>query len=248
MRQKVKYVLLALLVYGLFLLITAPARFVLPYLERDLPPSVRVVDVRGSVWSGHLRVLVHAVTGFVTLSRVGFDFSMLPLAQGRLGYILHFSGPLRGRMRAAFGSQTAQLLDVNLTAQVATLSAFIPAAQDFGPTGTLDVRAPHLLWGPHPAGHGEVLWKDAALVSAPVNPLGSYKARFVFHGATLQYHLQTLKGRLTVAGHGRFFVQTRVLSFSGDVRGRGLRLGGLLQNIGVPDGRGGRRITFESTV
>lgn len=248
MRQKVAYILLAIFVYGLFLLATAPARFVLPYLERDVPPSVRVADVRGSVWSGHLRLLARAATGFTALSRVRFDFSFLPLAEGRLGYVLHFSGPLRGHMRAAFGSQTAQFLDVNLQADVSALSVFVPAAQDFGPSGTLEVKADSLLWGPRPAGHGEVVWENAALVSAPVSPLGSYQAQFVLHGRTVNYRLQTLKGRLTVAGHGRVLVQTGRVSFAGDVHGRGMRLSGLLQNIGAPDGRGGRRIAFESTL
>lgn len=242
------YILLALLVYGLFLLVTAPARFVVPYVERDLPPSLRVVDVRGTVWSGHLRLLVRAATGFRTLSRVGFDFSILPLVQGRLAYVLHFSGPLRGRTRAALGTQTAELSDVNVAADVTTLSAFVPAAQDFGPSGTLEVKSPRLLWGPKPAGQGELVWENAALVSAPVNPLGSYEAQFVLHGMSLHYRLQTLRGRLTVRGRGQIFVQTGSLSFAGDVRGHGLRLSGLLQNIGTPDGRGGRRIAFESTL
>lgn len=248
MKRKFLYVLLALAVYGVFFLATAPARVALPYLKRNLPTLVHITDVRGSVWSGHLSLLVQTMTGTKALSHVHFGFSVLSLLHGKLGYNLHFSGPLQGRMQVAFGSQSMDLFDLKLAARVAPLVAFMPEVQSFGPTGALQLTASHLAWGPHLDGQGQLTWEQAALVSAPVSPLGSYAAQFVLHDGTIRYQVHTLTGRLRVTGRGRYVVATGVVSFTGDVLGRGMRLGGLVQNVGAPDGHGGRTISFQMPI
>ncbi len=245
MRQRVFYGLLALLIYGVFLLATAPARVVLPYVAHDLPPAIIVADVRGSIWSGQLALLVRTATGTEALSQVHFSFSVLSIFHGEIGYHMHFSGPLRGHMRAAVGSQSADLSNLNLVAHAATLAALVPAAEDFGPSGILHLTAPHILWGPRIAGRGLLTWTGAALVSAPVSPLGSYKASFILRNGAIHYAVHTIIGRLQVRGRGGYVVRTGILSFAGTVLGQGFRLGGLVQNVGTPNGRGGRSVSFE---
>jgi len=248
MRRRLSYVLLALLVYGTFLLVTAPARLALPYLERNLPPAVRIDNMRGSVWSGHLNLLLQTTTNSETLSHIHFSFSILSLLHGKWGYVLHLTGPLQGHVRTAFGSRSVDLSDLKLIAHVATIVASMPAVQSFGPTGVLQLTADHLVWGSRLEGQGQLTWQRAAFVSAPVSPLGSYTAQFVLHRDAVHYQVQTLTGRLRVAGRGQYIVATGVLSFVGDVLGRGLRLGGLVQNIGTPDGHGGRAVTFQMPI
>lgn len=245
MRQRIFYGLLALLIYGVFLLATAPARVVLPYVAHDIPPSVVLADLRGSIWSGHLALLARTATATERLSQVRFSFSVLSLFHGELGYEMHFSGPLRGHVLAALGSQSADFSHVDLVAHAAALTGFVPAAQSFGPSGVLHLTAPHILWGPKVAGRGLLTWTGAALVSAPVSPLGSYKASFILRHGAIRYVLRTITGRLQVSGRGGYMVDTGVLSFAGTVLGQGFRLGGLVQNIGTPNGRGGRRVSFE---
>ncbi len=246
MKQRILYGILALAVYGLFLLATAPVRLMLPYLARDLPASLSLADAHGSIWSGRLALLANTATGTEALSRVRFSFSILPIFHGELGYDMHFSGPLHGQLVAAVGSNSADFSNLNLVAQAATLAALVPAAQDFGPSGLLHLVAAHILWGPRLAGRGLLTWTRAALVSAPVSPLGSYKASFILRQGAVRYSVHTLSGRLQVSGRGGYVVDTGVLSFAGTVLGQGMRLGGLVQNIGTPNGHGGRRVSFET--
>ena len=244
MKRKVLYGLLALGAYGIFLLVTAPARVVLPDLVGGLPTSLRAADIHGTIWDGRLALFVSTNSGADPLSRVRFRFTPLALIDGRAGYDLHFAGAVQGHMRVAVGRKVRVFSDVAVTAAAGTLAALVPAAQDFGPGGDLTLHAHRLVWGPHPSGKGTLTWEQAALVSAPVNPLGSYTARFVLASQALSYHVRTLTGPLRVTGRGRYRLAAGDLSFTGDVRGRGLRLGGLVQNMGVPDGHGGRRVNF----
>ncbi len=244
MKRKVLYGLLALGAYGVFMLVTAPARVVVPDLVGVLPASLRVADIRGTIWDGRLALFVSTSSGADPLSRVRFRFTPLTLIEGRAGYDLHFAGAVHGRMRVAAGRKVRVFSDLAVTAPAGTLAALIPAAQDFGPGGDLTLHARRLVWGPHPSGQGTLTWEQAALVSAPVNPLGSYAAHFVLTGQALSYRVHTLTGPLRVTGRGRYRLAAGDLSFTGDVRGRGLRLGGLVQNMGAPDGHGGRRLTF----
>ena len=244
MRRKALYGLLALGAYAVFLLVTAPARVVLPDLIGGLPAFLRVADIHGTVWGGRLALFVSTNTGADPLSRVRFRFTPLALIEGRAGYDLHLTGAVHGHMRIAFGRKVQAFSDLAITAPAGTLAVLIPAAENFGPGGDLTLHARTLVWGPHPLGRGTLTWDQAALVSAPVNPLGNYTARFVLASQALSYRIRTLTGPLRVTGHGRYRLAPGVLSFAGDVHGRGLRLGGLMGNIGVPDGRGGRRLTF----
>lgn len=244
MRRKALYVLVALGAYGVFLLITAPARVVLPDVVSGLPAFLRIADIHGTIWDGRLALFVSTKTGADPLSQVRFRFTPLALIEGRAGYDVRLKGAVQGHMRVAFGRHVQTFSNLAISAPAGTLAALVPAAQNFGPGGNLTLHAPKLLWGPHPSGHGTLSWNQAALVSAPVNPLGSYSARFVLANETLSYHIRTLTGPLRVTGRGRYQLAPGVLAFTGDVHGRGLRLGGLVQNIGVPDGRGGRRVTF----
>jgi len=246
MSVRVKYGLLGVFVYFVFLLVFVPARFLLPYIKGNLPQSLRLADMSGSVWSGHLALLSMQSGQAQELSRVRFDFSIAPLFSGRWGYALSLQGPLKGRMGVAFGAHTVQFSDVDASMPAATLASFLTAARNFGPSGRLSVKAKGLLWGPHSQGSGVLSWRDAAIVSAPVSPLGSYSALFTLRGAVISYHVKTQKGPLWLTGHGRFFMTTEIFSFTGDVSGRGARLAGLVQNIGAPDGHGGRTLTFES--
>ena len=244
MRRKALYGLLAFGAYGIFLLVTAPARVVLPKFILGLPAFIRVAHIHGTIWDGRLTLLVSTGAGADPLSRVRFRFTPWTLIEGRAGYDLHLNGTVQGHMRVAFGSKGQAFSDLALTMPAGTLAAWVPAAQNFGPGGHLALHARKLVWGPHPSGQGALTWSQAALVGAPVNPLGSYVSRFVLANQALSYHIHTLTGPLRVTGRGRCHLARGVLSFSGDVHGRGLRLGGLIQNIGVPDGRGGRRIHF----
>ena len=244
MRHKALYVLLALGAYAVFLLVTAPARVVLPDLIGGLPAFLRVADIHGTIWDGRLALFVSTNTGTDPLSRVRFRFAPFALIEGRAGYDLYFAGAVQGHMRIAFGRKVQTFSDLAITAPAGALATLVPAAQNFGPGGDLALHARNLVWGPHPSGHGTLTWDQAALVSAPVNPLGSYTAGFVLANQALAYHIRTLTGPLRVTGRGRYRLASGVLSFAGDVHGRGLRLGGLVRNIGVPDGRGGRRVTF----
>ncbi len=246
--RKLRYVLLAVLAYAIFLLATAPVRVVLPALTQGLPPGVSVTDVHGTIWGGRMELVLNTATGTEALSRVRFSFIAGALIRGRVGYALRLVGPVQGHMRTAFAAQVREFSDVALNAPAGLLASLIPAAQDFGPSGQLALRARTLVWGPHPAGQGTLTWSRAALVSAPVNPLGTYGARFVLAAPGMTYRIRTLSGALVVRGHGRYRIADRVLSFAGDVRGHGLRLGGLIQNIGVPDGAGGRRVDFRMTL
>ena len=244
---KLRYALLAILAYAVFLLATAPARVVLPYLTQRLPPMVAVTAVHGTIWGGRVDLVLTTATGREALSRVRFTFMASPLFRGRIGYALRLTGPVHGHMQTAFASQVQEFSDVALSVPAGVLASLIPAAQDFGPGGKLTLHARSLVWGPHPAGRGTLTWRDAALVSAPVNPLGTYDARFVLAAPGVVYRIQTLTGVLVVQGRGRYGFADGALSFTGDVRGHGLRLGGLVQSIGVPDAHGGRRVDFHMT-
>lgn len=248
MRRRALYILLAVTAYGAFLLATAPARAVLPEIALRMPPLVRIAAGHGTVWDGRFTLLWDTATGPKVLSRVRFRFAPAGLIEGRVGYAVRFTGPLHGHVRAVFGLGVRGLSDLAMTVPAGVLAALVPAVQGLGPGGVLTLRAQDLAWGPRPSGRGTVTWSRAALASAPVDPLGSYVAHFRLAGRAVTYRIRTLGGRLLVAGAGRYRPARGVFSFAGDVRGRGLRLKGMLSAIGIPDGRGGRRVAFRSSL
>ncbi len=229
----------ALAVYGVFLLVTAPARLVRADLARHMPPGLVLTRVRGSIWSG--RLTLHADHGPV-LSRVRFTFSPAVLLQGRLGYTLSLTGPVHGDARIALGARSLLVSDARIAAPVAPLAQTWAALRGLGVGGGLQLAASRLALGRRLRGHGQLTWSRLTLVSAPVNPLGDYRARFVLQGRGLRFRLRTLAGRLRVRGQGRY--DAGELTFRGDVKGRGLRMGPLVDRFGTPDGALGRRVVF----
>lgn len=247
MKRNVRLVLLAVGVYAIFLVVTLPARVAVRYLVRDLPSTLTLAGAHGTVWDGQATLMIISTSGLdaQALSTMHFALSPLALLIGRMRYDLSFKGALAGAVQVAWEGQAVTLSNLRITVPAQKMAPLMPTAQSMGPSGLVTVTAHRLVWAAHPMGIGTLTWTQAGLVSAPVNPLGSYTVRFGFNAAGFYYRIRTLQGPLWIHGHGRDRFSDNLLTFNGIIKGRGYRLSGLLQTIGQPDGAQGRAVMMQ---
>ncbi len=235
-----RYGLIVFAGYVAFLAATVPAHLVVSQVA--LPPSVALTDVRGTIWSGRAVLMATAQQGAPLLSRVRFHVWPGALLHGRWGYVLTGQGPLAGHVAVAVTSHRVELADMALTVSAKAAAAVFPALRDEGAGGAFAVRDQDWVMGSHPHGGGALVWRDARLASAPVDPLGSYRLVFSVTPAGVLYTIHTLSGKLVITGHGHYGRASRMVSFRGLVTGHGLRLQGFLSGIGFSAAHGARRI------
>lgn len=239
MRARWRYGLVLAGGYLVFLAASVPARLALSRVP--LPPTLTLTGVHGSIWSGRA-VLMHTGAGPRVLSHLRFHVWPGALLHARWGYAVRATGPVGGHFAVASGGTQMMLADVVLQAPVKVLRPLIGGLRGMGARGTVTVHSRRVVFGAHPHGGGVVTWRHAGLASLPVDPLGSYRIGWRVTPAGLSYSIHTLRGRLAIAGGGRWQARAGVVSFHGIMTPHGLRLQGFFSSLGTAAPGGARRI------
>jgi len=193
MKSLWRYLAAGIAAYGVFLLLSAPAARLLPYL---LPPTqaVRLSGVSGTLWSGRA---VQLTAGAVTVTDVTWRLRPLHLLLGSVEYGVNAQlgdQPLTARVgRGLFAGPYVS----DLTAQLAAADVLYRAGlRQLGVDGRLSVdidTIKGLAAGRLPAMAGTLKWAPARVLAPLVLDLGEVQlATQIVSGAT--------QGRLTAAG------------------------------------------------
>ena len=191
----------AVLAAGLTAAVRAPAVWVGDWLQAH--GRLRLVDARGTVWSG---------SAMLGLS----DGRQVTLIPGRLSWKIGLAAIASGRVTADVSHPAlAAPLAVSLAAQSITLKAGqaeLPAAlltalgapfNTVRPGGVLGLRWTDIeLTGGALAGNLQIDWREAQSALSTVAPLGSYRLQVTGAGATARLQLDTVHGPLRLQGSG----------------------------------------------
>jgi general secretion pathway protein N len=203
MRYGVVLALAAVLAAALTAAVRAPAAWVGDWLQAQ--GRLRLVDARGTVWSG---------SAMLGLS----DGRQVTLLPGRLSWKIGFSAIASGRVTAdvSHPALAAPLaVSVSLAAKSIALKAGqaeLPAAllaalgapfNTLRPGGALGLRWTDVeLTGGVLAGNLQIDWSEAQSALSTVAPLGSYRLQVTGAGDTARLQLDTLRGPLRLQGSG----------------------------------------------
>lgn len=200
-RYRLGLALAVVLAVALTAVLRAPAAWVGDWLL--LQGRLRLVDARGTVWSG---------SAMLGLS----DGRQVTLVPGRLSWNIGLAGIASGRVTAevlhpALAAPLAVSLAANsivLKAGQAELPAALLAAlgapfNTLRPGGALGLRWTDAeINGGALAGDLQIDWRDAQSALSAVAPLGSYRLQVTGAGDTARLQLDTLRGPLRLQGSG----------------------------------------------
>ena len=201
MRYGAGLALAAVLAVALTAAVRAPAAWVGDWLQAQ--GRLRLVDARGTVWSG---------SAMLGLS----DGRQVTLLPGRLSWKIGFAAIASGRVTADVSHPAlAAPLVVSLAAKSIALKAGqaeLPAAllaalgapfNTVRPGGALGLRWTDVeLSGGVFAGNLQIDWNEANSALSTVAPLGSYRLQVIGAGDTARLKLDTLRGPLRLQGSG----------------------------------------------
>ena len=212
MRYRFFLVLVAVLTVVVTAAMRAPAVWVADWLQSH--GRLRLVDARGTIWSG---------SGMIGVS----DGRQVLLIPGRISWNIGLAAITTGRVMAELAHPSLPApIAVSLTARSITVKAGqseLPAAllvalgapfNTIRPGGALGVRWSDLeIKDGALAGGLQIEWREAQSALSPVAPLGSYRLQIAGAGDTARVQLDTLRGPLRLQGSGT--VKGGRISFKG---------------------------------
>lgn len=251
MRRALLWALAALLVVLVTVLLSLPAAWLAPLIERQTDGRLTLGDPAGTLWRGS------AFAGAAS----GPEAALAPLLPGRFHWTL---SPLAlvGVIDAHINNPEA--LDQTLTVagswnewQLGAASLLLPAERlavlgaplnTVQPSGQMRLSWPALTVTRQQGrlalrGRMQLQLTDIASALSPVKPLGAYRLQFDWQGEQAQLTLSTLSGPLLMEGSGAI-VNGR-LQFSGQAwaqQGQEQRLAILLNLLGQRRQVGNRNI------
>jgi general secretion pathway protein N len=212
MRYRIFLVLAAVLAVVVTTAVRAPAVWVADWMQNH--GRLRLVDARGTVWSGSAMIGVS-------------DGRQVLLIPGRISWKIGLAAVTSGRVTAEVThSSLPAPLAVSLAPRLITVKAGqseLPAAllvalgtpfNTIRPGGALGVRWTDMeIKDGALAGGLQIEWREAQSALSPVAPLGSYRLQIAGAGDTARVQLDTLRGPLRLQGSGT--VKGGRISFKG---------------------------------
>jgi general secretion pathway protein N len=250
LRAALPWLLVAVLSSGTVLLVLLPAAWITPVFTKASGGHVNLVDPAGSLWHGSATLMLAA----------GSDTSAATLLPGRIEWHTAFWPLFTGRVRMTMLQSEAMPdpITVDATGRGSTVSQgtiAVPASLLSGlgaPFNTLDLQGDvRLAWsdwrsfGKQSFGQLTVTLTDASSRVSLVKPLGSYQVVVQAEGDSSTIDLSTLKGPLTLNGHG--VLGGAATSFNGTASAAPEQrdnLAGLLNLLGRPSGPDTVTLTF----
>jgi len=201
MRYRIFLVLAAVLAVVVTTAVRAPAAWVADWVQSH--GRLRLVDARGTVWSGSAMIGVSDGRQVLLIpGRISWTIGLAAVASGRMtAEVAHSSLPAPLAVSLAPRSITVKAGQSELPA--ALLVALGTPFNTIRPGGALGLRWTDIeIKDGALAGNLQVEWRDAQSALSPVAPLGSYRLQIAGAGDTARVQLDTLRGPLRLQGSG----------------------------------------------
>jgi len=215
-RTWVRFALVGLAAYLVFLLATLPAAWPGYALERASGGALALGETRGSVWKGRGALAVRSSSGFRSVADIEWRCNPLSIFSGRLGVAL--TGTASGadlKATVGLGLRSVRLQNVEATIQAALLEQAVPIVSIWKPQGRVRLSADSFEIGPADVrGAATAEWSEAGL--SGIARIGEYRLQVTGNGDRAAVKLSTPRGDLRVNGDGGWSAaQPRVVQISG---------------------------------
>lgn len=193
----------ALGVYALALLATAPATLLDAGLQRASQGRLRLAETQGTLWSGSGQIEIRDAGG---QSSVGKDLSWRVVPQSLLrGQLVCDVGLEQAGQRfpVTLSLSRIELANADIRLPAAALGLGVPRLAPLGLTGNVLIHVRSLSIARDAVLGGATLqWLAAGSALTPLSPLGDYELRLVGEGRTVNAFLRTIAGPLQLDGKG----------------------------------------------
>lgn len=178
----------------------APASLMGYALEQFSAGQLSLAQTTGSLWQGGGVGLLRQKGHFQALGSYRWQLHLLTaslqLQSGESAPMTVHYAPLSGRL-------AIDNLRLNLPVSIMEVAA--PQLRPYQLQGTLEAHSDHLILDASGLnGQIAVDWGNAASSLSQVRPLGNYRILLQGNGAAVDAQLQTLSGKLQLAGTGRY--------------------------------------------
>lgn len=141
MLNKVKYLVVALLLYIVFLVALFPANYAINTVKEmgALPPNVSLGNATGSVWKGRLSSVNY---DGITFENIRWDLSVLSILTGSLNADVKIGqrgSKIKGDGRLSYSAQGLSVNDLTLNAPVDYLTTLSPLPYGLTSTGKMNL-------------------------------------------------------------------------------------------------------------
>jgi general secretion pathway protein N len=203
-RTVVRFAILGVVAYLVFLVVNLPAAWLGYALERSSAGALALGEPRGTVWKGQGALAVRAGSSYHSVADVEWRCNPLSVFTGRLAVALSGAAPGASlRANLGFGLRSLRLQNVEASAPAAILEPAVPAAALAKLEGRLRVLADSLEIGPASVqGAATVEWSGAGATG--IARIGDYRLQITGSGEQASIKLATLRGDLRVNGDGEW--------------------------------------------
>jgi len=201
MRYRLGLVLAAIFAAALTAAVRAPAVWVGDWLQAQ--GRLRLLDARGTVWSGSALLGVSDGRQVMLVpGRVSWTIGLTAIASGRVtADVAHPA--LAAPLKVTLAAQSIALNAGQAEAPAALLVALGAPFNTIRPGGALGLRWSDVeVKSGALAGTFQVEWREAQSALSTVAPLGSYRLQITGGGDAARVQLDTLRGPLRLQGSG----------------------------------------------
>ena len=203
-RTGVRFALLGVVGYVVFLAATLPASWIDYALEHASGGALALGDSRGTIWNGRGTLAAKSGDGFRGIVDIQWRSNPLSVFIGKLSIAVTGTAPgaeLKANVGVGLRSLRVQKLEASLP--VALLERAIPAAALAKPQGRVRVTADSLEIGPgNVRGAATAEWSEAGM--SGISRVGDYRLQITGNGDSAAIKLATLRGDLRVRGDGQW--------------------------------------------
>lgn len=210
MKRALLWSLAALMAILLSLVISFPAAWLAPLIERKTGGRFTLADAQGTLWSGsaYLGVIANPAMATATVFPGRFEWTLSRwIVLGEVNARITNPQLLEHVLTVIGDWRTWHVNQLMLRLPASQLAMFGAPLNTLKPSGQMCVLAQALIVRSLPEGieiHGamQLQLNEIASVLSPVKPLGNYRVEFEWQGKRAQLTLTTLSGPLQLEGNG----------------------------------------------
>ena len=194
---------IGLIIYTVAVIATAPATLIDSRLQHASHGRLRLVEARGTLWSGSGQIEVRDSAGRIGIAKnLAWRFLPESLLRGRLVCEVGLDQSAK-RFPVTISLSRIEVANADVSLPATVLGMGVPKLAPLGLTGDVLLHVASLtIERKAMQGNATLLWRDAGSVLTPISPLGDYELRLDGEGATVHAYLRTIQGPLRLEGKG----------------------------------------------
>lgn len=247
-------VTLAAILYGLLVVVTAPATILAWALAQASNGTLAMEQPQGGLWVGRAEAVVYTDKAgrLHRHQRVSWKFTWSQLWQDELSADISLDDQnLRGSARIAIGPQGVRFEKVELASPANVFAEYFSGFVASPLLGDLSLRSEDVrLHRGDVLGEATLTWRQAGNALADGNVWGDYTARISGSDGRIEFRLETLGGSLYVNGMGTWSSKGGI-SFDGSAHalpGAQAAIADTLKLLGPGLGRGTHPIRLKNAL